>query len=180
MYGEFTEAELNRDYARLVQLGITNSDRIFRGSNAAELARWQREVAECWWALMRERAEGDGLRITCYLGCDILLFSVGFENHIPIAGLVRPDGSGGRDCYFDGWLPDRKAEKAMLADWGAPLAKAQRRHPYPYDESGVALTRLEATLRGLAARARRRLWAAEQLLKELVSCRLFSRATREK
>jgi hypothetical protein len=147
MEEDFAEAELNRDYARLVQLGITNSSRILEQPDAAQFARWRGEVAERWWALMRERAEADGLRISCNLVCDTMLASVGFETHIPIATLARPDGSGGLDCYFGGWLPDKNAVETMLADWGEPLVEARKRHPYPYDEYGVALTQLTRSRR---------------------------------
>jgi hypothetical protein len=142
--GDFPDDELNRDYARLVQLGVTNSSRTFEGTGFTqrEYDRWHREVAERWWAFMRGQAERDSLKICCFLGADKMLISVGVESCIPMACLIRPDGSGDSDSYFVGWLPDKEAVAAMLADWGESLAEARKHRPYPYDAYGRPLAQL--------------------------------------
>jgi hypothetical protein len=142
MDADFTDTELDRDYARLVQLGVTNSSRVLEGVTFpdGEYEHWHREVAERWWRFMRREAERDGLKIDCFLGSDKMLVSVGVESCIAMARLLRPNGSGDDGAYFVGWLPDEVAVAAMLADWGESLSRARKNRPYPYDALGLPLT----------------------------------------
>jgi hypothetical protein len=151
---EMTEDNFDRNYTRLLERGVTSClthqyEAI--GRQADEKHRlWREMVAEPWWEAMRARAARDGLAIGCFTICNNLWTSVGLDNDLAVAELLKPAGTAAPSWNVDAWryphatFSAQEVEQLMLADWGETLTSARTRSPAePGSHDGGGATEVE-------------------------------------